>query len=101
MDHTCERTVKLCIHTFLRTHKKWHKLQEMQKPKPYCLLSPKRSSLECSAHNVQSARQEKVPAGGVGSGAGRGENFTGGWTKGLLMVENSVSHQGVTLLHTD
>jgi hypothetical protein len=24
---------------------------------------------------------------------------TGGWTKGLLLVENSVTHQGVTLLH--
>jgi hypothetical protein len=44
------------------------------------------------------ASQEKVP---VCSGAGWGENFTGGWTKGLLLVENSVSHQGVTLLHTD
>jgi hypothetical protein len=50
---------------------------------------------------VQSARQEKVPAGGGGSGAVRGESFTGGWTKGLLLVENSVTHQGVTPLHTD
>jgi hypothetical protein len=26
---------------------------------------------------------------------------TGGWTKGLRLVENSMTHQGVTLLHTD
>jgi hypothetical protein len=30
-----------------------------------------------------------------------GGKFTGGWTKGLLLVENSMTHQGVTLLHTD
>jgi hypothetical protein len=28
---------------------------------------------------------------------GRGK-FTGGWTKGLLLVENSTTHEGVTLL---
>jgi hypothetical protein len=33
------------------------------------------------ATHIQSARQENVPAGGggVGGGAGRGGNFTGGW----------------------
>jgi hypothetical protein len=49
---------------------------------------------------IQRVRRKSL-RGVVGSGAGRGENFTGGWTKGLLLVENSVSHQGVTLLHTD
>jgi hypothetical protein len=39
--------------------------------------------------------------GGVGSGAVRGGKCTGGWTKRLLLVENSMTHQGVTLLHTD
>jgi hypothetical protein len=32
---------------------------------------------------------------------GSGRKFSGGWTKGLLLVENSMTHQGVTLLHTD
>jgi hypothetical protein len=32
---------------------------------------------------------------------GVGGMCTGGWTKGLLLVENSMMHQGVTLLHTD
>jgi hypothetical protein len=50
---------------------------------------------------VQSAFYEKVPAGGMGSGAVRGGKCTGGWTKALLLVENSMTHQGVTLLHTD
>jgi hypothetical protein len=30
---------------------------------------------------------------------GAGGMCTGGWTKGLLLVENSMTHQGVTLLH--
>jgi hypothetical protein len=53
---------------------------------------------------IQSAFHEKVPGGGVwrrlwcGS---EGEKFTGGWTKGLLLVENSMMHHGVTPLHTD
>jgi hypothetical protein len=51
---------------------------------------------------VQSAFHEKVPAGGGGLlGCGAGGTCTGGWTKGLLLVENSMTHQGVTLLHTD
>jgi hypothetical protein len=32
---------------------------------------------------------------------GAGGMCTGGWTKGLLLVENSMTHQGVILLHTD
>jgi hypothetical protein len=39
--------------------------------------------------------------GGVGYGAVRGGKCTGGWIKGLLLVENNMTHQGVTLLHTD
>jgi hypothetical protein len=31
---------------------------------------------------------------------GSGGQFTGGWTTGLLLVENSMTYQGVTLLHT-
>jgi hypothetical protein len=50
---------------------------------------------------VQSAFLEKVPAVGGGSGAVRGGKFTVGWTTGLLLVENSMTHQGVTELHTD
>jgi hypothetical protein len=51
---------------------------------------------------VQSAFYEKVPAGGGVSALVRcGGMCTGGWTKGLLLVENSMTHQGVTLLHTD
>jgi hypothetical protein len=50
---------------------------------------------------IQSAFQEKVPAGGYGLWCGSGGEFTGGWTTGLLLVENSMTHQGVTLLHTD
>jgi hypothetical protein len=43
---------------------------------------------------------EKVPAGG-GLWCGSGESFlVGGLTKGLLLVENSMTHQGVTLLRT-
>jgi hypothetical protein len=49
---------------------------------------------------VQSAFHEKVPGGGALVRFGGGE-FTVGWTKGLLLVENSMTHQGVTLLHTD
>jgi hypothetical protein len=41
-----------------------------------------------------------------GGGGGRlwcsaGGMCTGGWTKGLLLVENSMTHQGVTLLHRE
>jgi hypothetical protein len=39
--------------------------------------------------------------GGGGSGAVRGGEYTGGWTKGLPMVEYSMMHQEVTLLHKD
>jgi hypothetical protein len=39
--------------------------------------------------------------GGVDSGAVRGECVLVGGLKGLLLVENSMTHQGVTLLHTD
>jgi hypothetical protein len=46
----------------------------------------------CVSVHVQSSRQE------CSSGGGR---FTGGRTKGLLLVEDSVTHHGVTLLHTD
>jgi hypothetical protein len=30
---------------------------------------------------------------------GSGGKCNGGWTKGLLLVENSMTHQAVTLLH--
>jgi hypothetical protein len=49
--------------------------------------------LTASRKQLQSAFYEKVPAGGGGG--------TVGWTKGLLWVEDSMTHQGVTLLHTD
>jgi hypothetical protein len=55
----------------------------------------------CKRERVQSAFQEKVPAGGRRLWCGSGGKFTGGWTKGLLLVENSMTHQRVTLLHTD
>jgi hypothetical protein len=32
---------------------------------------------------------------------GAGGMCTGGWTKGLLLVESSMTHQAFTLLHTD
>jgi hypothetical protein len=41
------------------------------------------------------------PCGGCRLWCGSGGNCSGGWTKGLLLVENSMTHQGVTLLHTD
>jgi hypothetical protein len=50
---------------------------------------------------VQSVFHEKVPAGGWRLWCGSGGKFTGGWTTGLLLVENSMTHQGVTLLHID
>jgi hypothetical protein len=56
--------------------------------------------LECWS-NVQSAFYEKVPAAGCRLWCGAGGMCTGGWTKGLLLVESSMAHQGVTLLHTD
>jgi hypothetical protein len=48
---------------------------------------------------VQSSFHEKVPAWLLWWGSEG--HFTSGWTKGLLLVENSMTHQGVTLLHTD
>jgi hypothetical protein len=51
--------------------------------------------------SVQSAFYEKVPAGWCRLWCSAGGMCTGGWTKGLLLVENSMTHQGVTLLHTD
>jgi hypothetical protein len=47
------------------------------------------------------AFHEKVPAGGWWLWCSSGGKFTVGWTKELLLVENSMTHQGVTLLHTD
>jgi hypothetical protein len=41
------------------------------------------------------------PCGGCGLWCGSEGQFTGGWTTGLLLAENSMTHQGVTLLHTD
>jgi hypothetical protein len=43
------------------------------------------------------------PCGGGGCGlwCGSGGKCTGVYTTGLLFVENSMTHQGVTLLHTD
>jgi hypothetical protein len=40
----------------------------------------------------------KSPRGGWWLWCGSGGKFTGEW---LLLVENSMTHQGVTLLHTD
>jgi hypothetical protein len=46
-------------------------------------------------------RFTKFPWGRGGGALVRfGDKFSGGWTKGLLLVENSMTHQGVTLLHT-
>jgi hypothetical protein len=58
--------------------------------------------LNCAGRKdfVQSAFHEKDPAGG-GVWCGSGGEFTGGWTTGLLLVENGMTLQGVTLLHTD
>jgi hypothetical protein len=51
---------------------------------------------------VQSAFHEKVPVGwGVRALVLFGGKYTCGCTKGLLLVENSMTHQGVTLLYTD
>jgi hypothetical protein len=51
---------------------------------------------------VQSAFHEKVPAGGGGRlWCVSGGKCTGGWTKGMLLVENSMTHQGVTLTQTE
>jgi hypothetical protein len=50
---------------------------------------------------LQSAFHEKVRAGRGLLWCGSGGKFTGGWTKPLLLVENSMTHEGVTLLHTD
>jgi hypothetical protein len=40
------------------------------------------------------------PCGGWRLWCGSGGKLTGGWTKGLLLVETCMTHQGVTLLHT-
>jgi hypothetical protein len=58
-------------------------------------------SKQIAVYKVQSAIYEKVPAGGCRLWCGAGGMCTGGWTTGLLLVENSMTHQGVTLLHTD
>jgi hypothetical protein len=50
----------------------------------------------CSPHVTR-----KCLRGGGGSGAVQGESFTGGLTKGLLLLKNSMMQQGVTLLHAD
>jgi hypothetical protein len=44
---------------------------------------------------LQSAFHDKVPAGRCLLWCGSGGKCTGGWTKGLLLVEKSVTHQGV------
>jgi hypothetical protein len=41
------------------------------------------------------------PCGVYGLWCGSGGKCTGGWTTRLLLVENSMTHQGVTLLHSD
>jgi hypothetical protein len=69
--------------------------------KDFPLTSISRPALRPTQPPVQSAFHEKVPAVGVGSGAVRGGKCTGGRTKVLLLVEISMTHQGVTLLHTD
>jgi hypothetical protein len=50
---------------------------------------------------LQSAFHEKVPAveRRWRLWCGSGGKFTGGWTKGLLLVENSMTHQRVTLFY--
>jgi hypothetical protein len=65
------------------------------------LRSLKPSNTHNNLVQLQSAFQEKVPAGGCRLWCGSRGKCTGGWTKGLLLVENSMTHQGVTLLHTD
>jgi hypothetical protein len=52
----------------------------------------------CSPHVTRKCLRR---GGGGGSGAVQGESFTGGLTKGLLLVKNSMMQQGVTLLHAD
>jgi hypothetical protein len=47
---------------------------------------------------LQSSFHEKVPAGGWLLWWYSDGQFTCGWTKGLLLVENSMTHQGVALL---
>jgi hypothetical protein len=42
-----------------------------------------------------------LPAGGGGLWCGSGGKFSGGWTIGLLLMENSMMHQGVMLLYID
>jgi hypothetical protein len=58
-------------------------------------LVPKRGCLR----TVRILRES--PCGGSRLWCGAGGMCTGGWTKGLLLVENSMTHQGVTLLHPD
>jgi hypothetical protein len=69
----------------------WLELEHDRVPVPVLAVS----------ENVQSAFYEKVPAGGCRLWCSAGGMCTGGWTKGLLLVESSMTHQGVTLLHTD
>jgi hypothetical protein len=57
-------------------------------------------SIPCPPH-VQSAFYEKDPAVGCRFWCGAGGMCTGGCIRGLLLVENSMTHQRVTLLHTD
>jgi hypothetical protein len=54
--------------------------------------------LQCT---VRILRESPCGGGGVRLWCGAGGMCTGGWTKGLLLVENSMTHQGVALLHTD
>jgi hypothetical protein len=44
---------------------------------------------------------DTVRISGESPWCGSGGKCTGGWTKVLLLVENSMTHQGVTLLHKD
>jgi hypothetical protein len=52
-----------------------------------------------SASTVRILRESR--GGGCRLWCDAGGMCTGGWTKGLLLVGNSMTHQGVTLLHTD
>jgi hypothetical protein len=44
---------------------------------------------------------QESPCGGMSVPVRFRGKCIGGWTKGLLLVESSMTHQGVTPLHTD
>jgi hypothetical protein len=67
------------------THNRWTNSPSVQQTDCLCTVLISRES----------------PCGGCWLWCGSGGMCTGGWTTGLLLVEHSMTHQVVTLLHTD